>query len=266
MQQCAQEVFVLVREGVVAGKKDRALPQHLVNVCDYLMCAVKYLSFKLDMWQQHGGNRGSHVFYCICVFAEVHQDWSDHALWWDKRQCWLLKTHWTLDKYGIQVIVPKVMHQSLFILVPISVHSVRGSIQQSLDALKQLYEKNWFVFTQADADLFYTPQHKSSLLQLPNMKTIKMSVSFSSVVFKTVTDICRILSKIYFYACCTSFGVKLRLNFLSYSFWSHIFLFTPSQTSGDQKNCHCWSVQMIPARRRRRRTQTHNRMRSGTSI
>lgn len=125
---------------------------------------------------------------------------------------------------------------------------------------------NWFVFTQADADLFYTPQHKSSLLQLPNMKTIKMSVSFSSVVFKTVTDICRILSKIYFYACCTSFGVKLRLNFLSYSFWSHIFLFTPSQTSGDQKNCHCWSVQMIRARRRRRRTQTHNRMRSGTSI
>uniref|UniRef100_A0A7N6A1K8 PH domain-containing protein n=1 Tax=Anabas testudineus TaxID=64144 RepID=A0A7N6A1K8_ANATE len=79
---------------------------------------------------------------------EVHQDWSDHALWWDRRQCWLLKTHWTLDKYGIQ----------------------------------------------ADADLFYTPQHKSLLLQLPNMKTIKMSVSFSSVVFKTVIDICRLLN------------------------------------------------------------------------
>ncbi|TMS12074.1 Fermitin family-like protein 1 [Larimichthys crocea] len=30
------------------------------------------------------------------------QDWSDHALWWDQRKCWLLKTHWTLDKYGIQ--------------------------------------------------------------------------------------------------------------------------------------------------------------------
>uniref|UniRef100_A0A8D3BWC9 FERM domain containing kindlin 1 n=1 Tax=Scophthalmus maximus TaxID=52904 RepID=A0A8D3BWC9_SCOMX len=31
------------------------------------------------------------------------QDWSDHALWWEQRNCWLLKTHWTLDKYGIQM-------------------------------------------------------------------------------------------------------------------------------------------------------------------
>ncbi|KAJ8009506.1 hypothetical protein DPEC_G00089590 [Dallia pectoralis] len=30
------------------------------------------------------------------------QDWSDHALWWTQRKCWLLKTHWTLDKYGVQ--------------------------------------------------------------------------------------------------------------------------------------------------------------------
>ncbi|CAF96115.1 unnamed protein product, partial [Tetraodon nigroviridis] len=75
------------------------------------------------------------------------QDWSDHALWWEQRKCWLLKTHWTLDKYGIQ----------------------------------------------ADADLRYTPQHKPLLVQLPNMKTILLTVSFSSVVFKTVADICRTL-------------------------------------------------------------------------
>lgn len=49
-------------------------------------------------------------------------------------------------------------------------------------------------FTQADAHLRYTPQHKPLFLQLPNMKTIKMTVSFSSVVFKTVTEICRTLS------------------------------------------------------------------------
>uniref|UniRef100_A0A3Q3JU96 PH domain-containing protein n=1 Tax=Monopterus albus TaxID=43700 RepID=A0A3Q3JU96_MONAL len=30
------------------------------------------------------------------------KDWSDHALWWEKKKTWLLKTHWTLDKYGIQ--------------------------------------------------------------------------------------------------------------------------------------------------------------------
>uniref|UniRef100_A0A671U2W5 FERM domain containing kindlin 1 n=1 Tax=Sparus aurata TaxID=8175 RepID=A0A671U2W5_SPAAU len=76
------------------------------------------------------------------------QDWSDHALWWEQRKCWLLKTHWTLDKYGIQ----------------------------------------------ADAELRYTPQHKPLLLQLPNMKTVKMTVSFSSVVFKTVAEICRVLN------------------------------------------------------------------------
>ncbi|XP_056150336.1 fermitin family homolog 1 [Lampris incognitus] len=76
------------------------------------------------------------------------QDWSDHALWWESRNCWLLKTHWTLDKYGIQ----------------------------------------------ADADLHYTPQHKPLLIQLPNMKTIKMTVGFSSVVFKTVAEICRVLN------------------------------------------------------------------------
>ncbi|XP_064846556.1 fermitin family homolog 1-like [Oncorhynchus masou masou] len=76
------------------------------------------------------------------------QDWSDHALWWDQRSCWLLKTHWTLDKYGVQ----------------------------------------------ADADLRYTPQHKPLCLQLPNMKTVKLTVSYSAVVFKTVVKICRALN------------------------------------------------------------------------
>ncbi|KAJ8355540.1 hypothetical protein SKAU_G00183340 [Synaphobranchus kaupii] len=57
------------------------------------------------------------------------QDWSDYALWWEQKNCWLLKTHWTLDKYG-----------------------------------------------------------------LPNMKTIRLSVSYSAVVFKTVNEICRVLN------------------------------------------------------------------------
>uniref|UniRef100_A0A8C7JG54 FERM domain containing kindlin 1 n=1 Tax=Oncorhynchus kisutch TaxID=8019 RepID=A0A8C7JG54_ONCKI len=77
------------------------------------------------------------------------QDWSDHALWWEQRSCWLLKTHWTLDKYGVQ----------------------------------------------ADADLRYTPQHKPLCLQLPNMKMVKLTVSYSAVVFKTVVKICRALSE-----------------------------------------------------------------------
>ncbi|XP_072490519.1 fermitin family homolog 1 [Notamacropus eugenii] len=78
----------------------------------------------------------------------IAQDWSDFALWWEQKRCWLLKTHWTLDKYGVQ----------------------------------------------ADARLLFTPQHKMLRLCLPNMKTVRLRVSFSSVVFKAVSDICKTLN------------------------------------------------------------------------
>ncbi|NXA49988.1 FERM1 protein, partial [Nothocercus julius] len=79
---------------------------------------------------------------------KISQDWSDYALWWEQKKCWLLKTHWTLDKCGVQ----------------------------------------------ADAKLFFTTQHKMLRLRLPNMKTVRLKVSFSSVVFKAVSDICKILN------------------------------------------------------------------------
>ncbi|XP_018117984.1 fermitin family homolog 1 isoform X2 [Xenopus laevis] len=78
----------------------------------------------------------------------VTRDWSDHALWWEQKNCWLLKTHWTLDKYGVQ----------------------------------------------ANAKLLFTPQHKLLRLRLPNMKTVRLKVSFSAVVFKAVVEICKILN------------------------------------------------------------------------
>ncbi|KAL6480461.1 hypothetical protein MHYP_G00114940 [Metynnis hypsauchen] len=31
----------------------------------------------------------------------LQQDWSDHALWWEQKQQWLLRTSWTLDKCGV---------------------------------------------------------------------------------------------------------------------------------------------------------------------
>lgn len=34
-------------------------------------------------------------------FSEIKRDWSDHALWWEQKQHWLLRTAWTLEKYGI---------------------------------------------------------------------------------------------------------------------------------------------------------------------
>ncbi|XP_062844471.1 fermitin family homolog 3 [Trichomycterus rosablanca] len=33
--------------------------------------------------------------------TQIKTDWSDHALWWEQKQQWLLKPTWTLDKYGI---------------------------------------------------------------------------------------------------------------------------------------------------------------------
>lgn len=78
----------------------------------------------------------------------ISQDWSDFALWWEQKHCWLLKTHWTLDKCGVQ----------------------------------------------ADAKLLFTPQHKMLRLRLPNLKTVRLRVSFSAVVFRAVGDICRALN------------------------------------------------------------------------
>ncbi|KAM6953270.1 fermitin family homolog 3b [Aplochiton taeniatus] len=34
--------------------------------------------------------------------SQVKRDWSDHALWWEQKQQWLLRNAWSLDKCGIQ--------------------------------------------------------------------------------------------------------------------------------------------------------------------
>ncbi|NXB15064.1 FERM1 protein, partial [Rhagologus leucostigma] len=79
---------------------------------------------------------------------KIPQDWSDYAFWWEQKKCWLLKTHWTLDKCGVQ----------------------------------------------ADAKLIFTTQHKMLRLRLPSMKTVRLKVSFSSMVFRAVSDICKMLN------------------------------------------------------------------------
>lgn len=34
--------------------------------------------------------------------VDISLDWSDHALWWPKKNCWLTKTRQTLNHYGVQ--------------------------------------------------------------------------------------------------------------------------------------------------------------------
>lgn len=43
----------------------------------------------------------THLCNILCCAVEIKKDWSDHALWWEQKQQWLLKPAWTLDKYGI---------------------------------------------------------------------------------------------------------------------------------------------------------------------
>uniref|UniRef100_A0A8C1UQZ0 Fermitin family member 3a n=1 Tax=Cyprinus carpio TaxID=7962 RepID=A0A8C1UQZ0_CYPCA len=52
---------------------------------------------------------------------KIKQDWSDHALWWEQKQQWLLKPSWTLDKCGIHAdarlcLTPQ--HKPLRLLLP----------------------------------------------------------------------------------------------------------------------------------------------------
>ena len=48
-------------------------------------------------------------------------DWSDHAMWWPKKNIWLDKTRWTLDQYNITAdatIYFTPMHKTLKIQLP----------------------------------------------------------------------------------------------------------------------------------------------------
>ncbi|MBN3288856.1 URP2 protein, partial [Polyodon spathula] len=53
--------------------------------------------------------------------TQMQQDWSDYAVWWEQKRMWLLKTSWTLDKYGVQAdarlqFTPQ--HKPLRLLLP----------------------------------------------------------------------------------------------------------------------------------------------------
>ncbi|KAA0709558.1 Fermitin family -like protein 3 [Triplophysa tibetana] len=41
------------------------------------------------------------VFLKLVEKTQLTKDWSDHALWWEQKQQWLLRTNWTLDKCGV---------------------------------------------------------------------------------------------------------------------------------------------------------------------
>lgn len=59
--------------------------------------------------------------YNILSHLDIAADWSDHALWWPTRNCWLSRTRSTLDQYGVQAdallhFTP--MHKTLRVQLP----------------------------------------------------------------------------------------------------------------------------------------------------
>lgn len=52
---------------------------------------------------------------------DVSVDWSDHAIWWPKKNCWLTKTRLTLNQHGVQgdsVLHFTLMHKPLRVQLP----------------------------------------------------------------------------------------------------------------------------------------------------
>ncbi|XP_068614338.1 fermitin family homolog 3-like [Brachionichthys hirsutus] len=53
--------------------------------------------------------------------TQIKRDWSDHALWWEQKQRWLLQASWTLEKYGIHAdarLIFTVQHKPLKLCLP----------------------------------------------------------------------------------------------------------------------------------------------------
>ncbi|TPP60365.1 FERM central domain [Fasciola gigantica] len=61
------------------------------------------------------------LMHRIAECAGVKQSWSDHALWWEDRNMWLLHNRSTLDQYGVQSdanLVFRRMHGDLQVVLP----------------------------------------------------------------------------------------------------------------------------------------------------
>lgn len=66
-------------------------------------CKCKFIPMFKPCWSSKllmNVNSAASASLCL-LSAEIKRDWSDHALWWEQKQRWLLRTAWTLEKYGI---------------------------------------------------------------------------------------------------------------------------------------------------------------------
>lgn len=120
---------------------------------------------------------------------KTKENWTEYELWWPSQRKWLLKHHWMLEKYNIQVT--SASFERIFLLI------------------------------QADTELEFTKRNKSLYVELPNQKIIKVKANFSIDVLSVVRDICY-LCEIRFHTemslMITGRQVSLRFFFLIQTF------------------------------------------------
>jgi len=88
---------------------------------------VKPFSYNISVWRTdvsvltRDNKTEWLIVNCLPLVEEESKDWSDHALWWPENNTWLVRTRWTLDKYGVtgdSTLWFTPMHRNLRITLP----------------------------------------------------------------------------------------------------------------------------------------------------
>lgn len=74
---------------------------HTIHPVINISSLLKLIIFVFPLKKNQKYNR---IFFLCSVnkYIDIAMDWSDHALWWPSRNCWLTRTRSTLDQYGVQ--------------------------------------------------------------------------------------------------------------------------------------------------------------------
>uniref|UniRef100_A0A672MS84 FERM domain containing kindlin 2 n=1 Tax=Sinocyclocheilus grahami TaxID=75366 RepID=A0A672MS84_SINGR len=112
---------------------------------------------------------------------DVKKDWSDHALWWEKKKTWLLKTHWTLDKYGIQAdarLLFTPQHKLLRLQLPNMKH-MRVKVNFS-DRVFKAVSDICKTFSECSSEILYIGPVKGSIYSSPGLYSKTMTPTYDS--------------------------------------------------------------------------------------
>uniref|UniRef100_A0A672MNC5 FERM domain containing kindlin 2 n=1 Tax=Sinocyclocheilus grahami TaxID=75366 RepID=A0A672MNC5_SINGR len=119
---------------------------------------------------------------------DVKKDWSDHALWWEKKKTWLLKTHWTLDKYGIQAdarLLFTPQHKLLRLQLPNMKHmrvkvNFSDRVFKAVSDICKTFSECCFFRPGKKSDDFLMPLISGSIYSSPGLYSKTMTPTYDS--------------------------------------------------------------------------------------